>query len=588
MSNAAILGRIGISLEGTTNPGETLVLASTAVSALPASLTTALSAITGASAYVGWRLLIVVSGNSATGTITVAGKDFSQALNAISEATPTIAIAGSASNPLTTGYEYLTSNIYSSVNSSGVTVSGLTGGSVKIYALASARSLQPCMFDAEEKKAMFSPQEQRGLVSLHTNIQRLNKVVDIATFKEVLYPDTAAWWFGRAIIGSSPAQVTVPSTPTVLKASHTPTGSVSLTTQPNTVALGEILKFVISGGTTAVGTIAVAGTDAYTGLAISETVQAGAPGAASGDGTYYTQQCFATVNSSGVTYTGLTGGTPLCAISGYYLLKETYTAASSASSSTAGDTLNSVAVDWFDGTDFVSLPYSQITELMLEGSAEKEILLTGKGMAQDMLAIGNRTTTPLSATALAYAPAIGAPGAFSTSGGSAAGLWQPLDYGGSGWQVQWYADALSGTAGTTALNTVLTWKITCKTPFKASYPSVLWDRFQKLYRQQREFTIDLTVDLQDMVQYENYRQNIPQLVQLYIQGPPTGAGGSFRSWTFTFVVRTTQFKRDASKMEKVEATLQMQAYYQLNAFGAGVHGELQYVAATQLPANYAS
>src|SRR5581483_9907148 len=251
--------------------------------------------------------------------------------------------------------------IFSSVNASGITVSGLTGGSVKIYAIASARSLQPVMFDAEEKKAMFSAQEQRGLISKNTHIQRLNKVVDIATFKENFYPDAAAWWFGRSVVGSSPTQTTLPGTPTVLKATYAVVGGpTGLTTQPNTVALGEVIQLVVT-GSSAVGTVTLAGTDAFTGLAITETVQCGAPGAANGNGTYYTQQCFATVNASGISFTGLTGGS--VAFNGYYLLKEVYTASSSASSSTAGDSLQSVAIDWFDGTDFVSLPYGYFTEV---------------------------------------------------------------------------------------------------------------------------------------------------------------------------------------------------------------------------------
>ncbi len=579
MPNAAILGRIGITLESTSNPGEVVILAATAVSSLPASVTTQPNAIAGSSVYTGSRLLIVVKGNSATGTITVAGKDFSQAQNAISEATPTIPIAGSASNPVTTGYEYLTSNIYSTVNASGVTVSGLTGGTVTIYALDSARSMQPCLMDAEEKKAMFSPQEQRGLVSRNTNIQRLNKVVDIGSFKENFYPDTAAWWFGRSVVGSSPTQVTIPATPTVLKASYAVAGgNTTMTTQPNTLSNGDIIQLVVT-GSSAVGTVVIPGTNPL-GQAITETVQCGAPGAANGNGTFYTQQVFATIGT--VSFTGLTSGS--VAFNGYYLLQETYTA----STAGAGDTLNPVEIDWVDGTDYVSLPYSYWTEVTLEGGAEKEITFTAKGGAQDMVAIGNRTTTPLSATALAYAPAIGAAGAFSTSGGTAAGLWQPFDTGVSGWQAQWYSDALSGTVGTTALNNVLDWKIIFKTPFKASYATILWDRFQKLYRQQREIEIDLTVDFIDLVQYENFRQNIPQLMQLYIQGPPVGSSAGYKNWKFNFVVKATETKRDPSKMDRVEATIKLFTYFQTNAFGAGTDGEYQLITQNQLPANYAS
>lgn len=583
-TSSAILGRVAIYPEPTGSPGEQLVLPVTAVSSLPVGLTTALSAISGAPVMVGYRLFIVVLGNSATGTISVAGKDFSQAQNSITEATPTIAVAGSASNPLTTGYEYVTANVYSSVNVSGVTVSGLTGGSVKIYAILAARWMQPCMFDAEEKIPDFSPEEQRGQRSRHTNIQRLNKSVDIGQMKLVLYPDLAATWFGRTVIGASPVQSTIPATPTVLKASYAVVGgATSLTTQPNTLGPGSLLQLVVT-GSSAVGSVTIAGTNIY-GQAITEMVLCGSPGAANGNGTFYAQQVFATVNTGGVSFVGLTSGS--VAINGMLLLQETYLRDSAG----AGNTYQSLVIERFTGTDALVYPFSYATETTLEWDATKEATLTLKGGAQDSLALGNRAITPLSSSAIAYTTQIGAVGSFSTTGATAGGLWEPFDIGLSGWQVAVFIDALSGTAGTTAYNNVITGKITFKTPQTPLYPTYNWQRFSKLYAKQDETQIDLTIDFIDEIEYENFRQNIERLIQVQFTGPYAGASGGvayYKNWTFTFPARAITWKRDTSKMEKVEATVTFLCQWTQNAFGAGSNGEFQLVTQTQAVPNYAA
>jgi hypothetical protein len=492
------------------------------------------------------RLLIVVTGNSATGTITVTGKDFTQAQNAATETTPTIAVSGTASNPNPTGYEYVTTAIFSTVNASGVTVSGLTGGSVKIYGIQAARFLLPAMLDAEEKFPMYSPQEQRGIMVRDTAIQQLIKQVDIAKLEQTFYPDNCLW-LPYMLTGSAPTTATIPASPTALKVSTAVSGSpFSLTTQPNTLGPGSILQFVVT-GSSAVGTIVVAGTNIY-GQAITETILAGVPGAANGNGTFYSQQVFASVNASGVSFTGLTSGS--CAING--IIAESYTFTGDSTS----NTVYSAALEWYTGTDAITYPFFFLTDVTIEGGTEKETKLTGKGMAQDSLVIGNRTTTPLTAST-ASVP-IGTIGAFSN-------LWQPFDIGLAGWQVQFYIDALSGTAGTTAYNQVLDYKLSFKIPQKPSYPAVNWQRFQKVYRQQRETTMDLTIDFIDDVQYENFRQGFSKsFVQCVFTGPYLGATGGtafFKQWTFTFLIKWTSIKRDVSQMEKVQAQLSGRAEY---------------------------
>lgn len=648
----SVLGRLGIVLESLANPGEQIILNTTAISALPASVTTQPNAISGSSAYSGARLLIVVQGNTASGTITVAGKDFSQAQNSVSETTPTFAAAGSASNPTGTS-EYTTIQTFDTINASGVTVSGLTGGTVKIYAIDAVRFLLPAMADMEEKFPPHSPQEQRGLMSRDTAIEQLVKVVDISKIEQMFYPDNCTW-LPFATTGASPFVIPLPSLATQIKAAaavstapysiaagsqpnvigtasriqfvtsgNSATGTItvagtniagtaitealtipgsdgtfttnnsfatinssgitisgmtgaatvqvlalsgqvkasyavaggatSLTTQPNTIGPDSILMIVAS-GSSAVGTVVVAGTNRL-GMAISETVQCGVPGAANGNGTFYTNQAFSTVNASGVSFTGLTSGSVIInAVPGF---SGTWLAGPSSTSNPGGsDQLYSVTIEWYTGTDAVTLPFSFFTEATLEWGVEKETKWTAKGMAQDMLAIGNRATTPLTASTAGIG--IGAIGGFND-------YWQPFDVGLAGWQVAVFIDALSGTPGTTAYNQVLDGKVTFKTPQKASYPAVNWQRFQKVYRQQRETDLELTIDFIDLVQYEQFRQNfVKQLVQLQFIGPYIGSTLStvfYKQWAYTFAAKILEAKRDPSKMEKVEAKFKLKCEY---------------------------
>jgi hypothetical protein len=402
------------------------------------------------------------------------------------------------------------------------------------------------MLDAEEKFPPYSPVEQRGLMVRDTAIQQLIKQVDIAKLEQTFYPDNCLW-LPYMLTGSAPTVATIPASPTVLKASTTVvSGPWSLTTQPNTLGPGQLLQFVVT-GSSAVGTIVVAGTNIY-GQAITETILAGVPGAANGNGTFYSQQVFASVNSNGVSFTGLTSGS--VAVNG--ITAESYTFNGDSTS----NTVYSSTIEWYTGTDAISYPFFFLTDATLEGGTEKETKLTAKGMAQDSLVIGNRTTSPLTASTASVQ--IGTIGAFSN-------LWQPFDIGLAGWQTAVYIDSLSGTAGTTQYSSVLDWKLDFKVPQKPSYPAVNWQRFQKVYRQQRETTLDLTIDFADELQYEQFRQTFnKQFVQFQFIGPYLGStGGTIytKSWTMTFLTRWVSIKRDTSKMEKVEAKLQGRVEY---------------------------
>lgn len=680
MGNAA-LGRIGIALESLTNPGMVLLLGPTLISNLPASLTTQPNAVSGQSIWSGMRIYVEVRGNNQTGTLTFTGKDFSQAQNALSETTNVIPIAGTGANqgPF---YPYTTKAVFSAINASGVTVggSGLTGGIITIWGVQAARFATPAMFEVpEEKNPPYSPQEIRGTLSRNTNIQRLNRIVDVPAFKTTFLPDNNALWFGRSTIGSSPTQGFLPANASALAlktSSVVSGGPFSLTTQPNVLGAYAQLQFVVT-GSSVVGTIVVAGIS-RSGAAISETIQAngtngngtytsvnfyqtvnasgvsftgltsgscainglyptqllaittvasivatpasltaqpntvgpdsllqitvsassangvigiagtnrfgqaitenvicGVPGSANGNGTFYTQQAFASVNSGGITIgNGLTAGS--IAINGIIGLQETYQVG--AAGAGAGDTLQTLAIEQYTGTDALTHPFAFYDEMTLEGSSEKELMITGKGMAQDQMVIGDPTVTPMTnITGNIPFGAIGLPG----------NVWQPFDIGVSGWAVLFWIDSIGGTPGTTPYNQILDYKVTFKNPRKVSYPSVNNPRYQIVYRQQREVQIDVTIDFVDLVQYYAFKNNVRQLFQMQIQSNYYIGSVSntpiFKNWIFTFVTKQLTAKRDVSKMEKVEAKFSFSTEY-----NPTLGYEFQLITQNQMVPNYAS
>jgi len=573
MSGNSALGRVGIALESLTNPGLQLVLGPTPVSSLPASLTTQPNAVPGRSVFSGARLLIDVRGNFATGTIIVTGKDFTQAISALVSTTPTIPIASTSAGQQP--FEYVTPGIYSTVDASGVTVTGLTGGIVRIWAIPAASSLTPAMLETpEEKIAKHSPEEQRGTLSRNTNFKNLNKVVDVGKFEQDFYLDNCAEWFGRSVVGSNPSQATIPASPTVLKTTTAvATFPISLTTQPNTIGPGSILQLVVT-GSSAVGTVVITGTNIF-GQTITETVICGMPAAANGNGTFYTQQVFASVAATGVALGGgLTGGS--VAINGIIGIQETYQVGLAGTG--AGDILQSVTLEQYTGVDALVHPLTFFEEVTIEGGTEKENKVTCKGGAQDQLAIGDRTTLNMENTA-GNVP-FGAIGALSA-------LWQPQEVGIGGWQTAWFIDPLSGTAGTTAYNQVLDWKLIFKIPRTRNFPAVNSQRLQSVTRKQRETEIELTILFEDLIQYEKYRQNVKQLLVAQflsnIYMGTTGGTTYFKNWTFTFPAKIIEAKRDASKLDRVEAKIKFSTEY-TDTLGY----EIKFVSQNQLPPNYAA
>src|SRR5579859_7707554 len=133
-------GTLGIVLESLSSPG-LVTLYSGAVSA-SFSLTTQPSGSTG------MRLLLIVQGNTTTGTITLTGTGVGGGTP--TETTPTITLPPAGQNSVVTAFEYVSTNVYATINSSGVTSTGLANANVTIYGIQAAKYLIPCIADLEK------------------------------------------------------------------------------------------------------------------------------------------------------------------------------------------------------------------------------------------------------------------------------------------------------------------------------------------------------------------------------------------------------------------------------------------------------
>ncbi len=523
MAGAAARGTLGLVLENINNPGVVL-LYSGAISATPASLTTQPSGSTG------MRLYIIVQGNTSTGTVAIAGKDINA--NSISETTPTIAVQPAGQPVAVADFEYLTADVFGSVNASGVTMTFTNNvGTIAIYGVQAAKFLIPCESEIGEDFKYFSPKEARGLLDKDTHIRQLLKEVPLSKIDQALYPEDSLY-IGYMGVSQSPVVTTIPATPTALKASAAvSTGPFSLTTQP--LSPGQVLIFVVT-ASTAVGTIAITGVNQY-GQAVSETITAAA-GGTNGNGTYYSSNVYSAVNASGVAFTGLTSGS--CAITGVYGWQYVFTP----------DLLSlySAAFEWYTGTDSIGVPWGFLEEIDVDFGVDKEVKVALKGAAQNFLPIGDRTRTSINASQVTA-------------------LGQPLDSPMVGWNTLLFADALSGTPQTTAYNDVIDGKVMIKVPQKRIWTATNNQNFTRLYRNQREADLEMTIDFVNELQYENFRQNVKEFFAVQFQGTYIGSIGATvysKSWSFIFPAKFAKFQRDASKMDAVEAKLSLKAEYE--------------------------
>ena len=498
------LGKINLKLESLSlGGGEQALLSATAVAA---SLSLA-----NQPNYLS-RLYISVWGNTTIGTVSLAGKDLNG--NALTETIPPtgsipVPSSGSAEGQSSQvdDYEYVSVNVYASINASGVTTTGLTGGIIEIWGITGDVTgyALPAVLDAEKKIGQKSPNESRGLIDLHTRILQTTVIADISKIEQDFYP-SQIWPLAMAV-ASDPALSTVPSSPTVLLASTLVTALSTLTTQPT--APGMILQFIVTGAS-AKGSVTVTGT--INGVAGQQEVVA-----MTGNGTYNTLNVFSAV--SAVAGSGLTSGS--VAINGYYI--EVFDFKADASS------LYTAVAEWFTGTDSRVYPLIAASEVSLDGKVDDEVKWSMKAEAQDELPIGDRTTNPLNTSRI-------------TS------LSEPTEIAMSGWQVFVYVDAISGTPGTTQFYDLLEYKLTMKPNLMLKRTATNRQQPNRVWRKKREFTLEGTVDLTNIAEKEQFRQGQRRWWYFLFQGPYVGmSGGSpvYEQWVFYLPVVYETWKDDA-------------------------------------------
>lgn len=539
MGTSAI-GTLGIVLESLSSPGLVVLYSGAVASTL--SLTTQPSGSTG------MRLLVHVEGNTATGTVAIAGTVIS---GSSPETTPTIPIPPAGQNSVVTAFEYVTTNVYSAVNSNGVTCTGITNGIITIYGIPAAKYLVPSIADIEKDFDYHIPKENRGVLDAETSMQQKLIKVQVSKIEQALYPENSLY-LGYMGIESTPGTATIPASPTTLKASAAVSGGpFSLTSQPTTP--GMVLIFTVT-GSSATGTIGITGTDNM-GIAATETITANA-GGSNGNGTYYSTKVYSAVGSGGVAFTGLTSGS--CAITGVFGWQYTFTPDAAA--------LYTAALEWYTGTDSHAVPYGFGTDVEIDFGVDKEVKVSFKGGAQDKLPIGSRATDPLSASRVVA-------------------LSQPTDLPVIGWQTAIYIDALTGTPATTAYSDVIEGKISIKVPQKPTCTTTTTQRFSRLYRQQRSVSASATIDFVNMTRYEQWRKNIGEYIAFRFYGAYIGndSGTLYnKSWTWIFPAQYSKFKEDTSK-ENVTVALECKGIY--NASAGYSH---RLVVVNQQPPNYTS
>lgn len=523
MSSSA-RGYSALVMEGGTSNGLYALLTPTAVSALPASLT---NTIASSSAPFGMHLLIRAYDHTATGTITVAGTA-PLTLAAVTETTTTLPVSDTPGMYV----DYTTKTIYGAVNASGVTVSSLTNGTVAIFGVQAAHRLVVGEFKLNDKRSDHIPVQQQGTFD-EANQPVLALMTDPEwEYQGDFYPDDCEWLL-EAGLNSAPTVAGIPNSGTSLlgATSVVTSGTVSLSTPPS--APGMVLVVTITGGPAASQSVTVTGTLAGTGETITETICT-----TKSNGTYYSNNIFATVAASGVAY-GAFGGAASLTITGYYLWQLTVA---------PGNTLGVFSAYQYDGVGNYVAPLCLLNEWSIEGGASKEIKVTAKGPCQDVLLVGDTTT--------------------DTQQGPTFSL--PQDQAVMGWSAQVFLDTLSGTAGTTLIN-CMEWKVTGNNKWKTEHaggvnPPARY--FTKYDRGRREIRVELKVYMDVTTYntaYQAFKRGTRQQVQIKILGYPAAvnSGTNYNpGWTLTLPVRFAEdpHREFTLSQEYVTLTLMGVAY----------------------------
>lgn len=538
----AIKGSINVMLEA--SPGEIQLLAPTAVIAT-------ITGITAPTGSTGMRLHIKITDFTASGSFTITG-------TGSPGNTETVNVAALSAQQVQSSqladYEFVSVNAYTTITN--ITTTGLTNGIITVYGIQAGKYQLPGVMKSKRTPKIYSPNEHNTLIERNKKIVQLIQNTTIDEIKQDAYGNLSLWWC-YLMFGAPTTTASIPASPTSLKATTAVSGGpFSLTTQPT--APGMVLIFTAT-GSSATGTIVISGTNRY-GASVNETINATGNGT-NGNGTYYSSNVYSAVASNGVSFTGLTAGS--VAITGVYGWSLTFL---------SGASQYSAAVEWYDGTGSWTHPFTVFEEGTFDAKVQTEITLTAKGKAQDKLPIGDRTTSPLTGTNRISALGVNLDD-------------MPI----VGWQTKLYLDAITGTPLTTQNVNVEELKIDIKTGQEDHFTFTNTQSYNRVYPLKRTATCTVMLDFTDMLQWEQFRQNLKQYLAVQFLGQLIGISGGtqyYKSWTWTLPIRsdgTFDVTSDPSK-GNVYANTTWEAEYD-----SGIGGAYQLVIVTQVPpATYAS
>jgi len=529
ISATAAKGVVNLMLEASN--GEQLLLASTPVIATITGLTTP-------SGSTGMRLHIKITNWTTSGTVTITGTGTPGNTETYNIASPTAQQTQSAQ---LASNEYVSVNAYSAITN--ITTTGLANATITVWGIYAGKFAVPSLLTSNRVVKTYSPNEHNSLLERDKKILHLinNTSIDI---KQDVYADLSLWW--PYMMMGAPTITTLPSTPTSLFAAAAISATQSLTTQPT--APGMKLIFTITAFTVA-GTLTIAGTS-Y-GQAVTESISITAAG------TYYSSNVYSAVNASGITNVTTAATMAITGVYGWQLVF------------LSGGNLYSAAVEWYDGTGSWTHPFSFATDGSFDIKVQTEATLNLKGKAQDKLPIGDRTVTPLTGT-----NRIASIGVNLND--------EPI----VGWQSAVYLDAITGTPLTTAYINCQELKVDLKVPQEDHFTFTNSQNFNRAYAVKRECTCEAMLDFVDLLDWEQFRQNLKRYLAFQFLGQYIGttAGAAvFKSWTWTLPIRTDG-QIDVTS-EPTKGNVQAKAHWRTE-YDSGIGGSYKLAVITQIPPTY--
>lgn len=531
LTPTAAKSSVGIMIEGTS--GEQQLLAPTAVSAT-------MTGLTAPSGSTGMKIRLILKYWTASGSLTINGTGSPSNSETISVPAPTAQQLQSAQS-----WEYVSTNDYTALTN--VTTTGLANGQLEVRGIQAAKYNVPVTaFKSGRKPGVYSPNEMSGFMARDKKILNTQLGVPIDSFDSDFYGDLSLYWAYVMLGTPSVNWSTLPASPLSIVAAATIIASMTIAAQPTAPRMRLI--FTVTGFT---GNPSLTVTGTVYGQTKSETITPTA------NGTYYSAYQYSAISSIG----GTTNGTTV-AVTGVFGWTATFN---------GEQTRQTAAIESFDGVGSWIHPFGYFSDGEFIVKGKDAVALTLKGGAQEKLAIGDRTTSPLQTSRVT---SLGFP---------------LLDLPIGGWQTQVFLDDITGTAGTTAyLDPTEEIKIALKAPVETRYTFNNTQQFTRAREGKRECMVDLTNDIIDLLQHEYFRQNFSQYLYIKTLGEYIGTTGGVaysKGWWWTLPIQYDGEYGQEGDFQKGAVTAKPKLR---TRYDAGIGSSYQLQVVTTQPPNYTS